>query len=192
MIVLTEKYTVEGYLHLEEETGERYEFLGGDVIAMAGTTIEHDFISNNLIELLKNCLIEQGCFLVSGQVKMYTPDCDKAFLYPDIHIYCGELQKEKLPKGAYALTGPSFIIEILSRETHHYDKIDKFNCYRKIPSLKSYLMIESDLEKNKPALYLRTWNNEKSFKEETFTLEDTLDILGCPLNATKVYAMPDL
>lgn len=123
---------------------------------------------------------------------MYTPHCGKAFLYPDIHIYCGELKKEKLPQGAYALTEPSFIIEILSRETRHYDRVDKFECYQQIPSLKGYLMIESDLEKRSPTLLLRTWEDPKEFREITYSLEDTLDILGYPLDAQKVYDFPEL
>jgi len=87
---------------------------------------------------------------------MHTPHCGKAFLYADIHIYCREFQKEKLPKGAYALQNPVYVIEILSRETRYYDRVDKFDCYQKIPSLKSYLLIESDLEKRQAAMYLRT------------------------------------
>ncbi len=192
MTILTEKLSLQDYLDLEQQAGHRYEYLEGETKAMAGTTVEHDFICNNLIKILEDCLRKKGCFLVSGQVKMYAPHGQKAFLYPDIHIYCGALKKEKLPQGAYALVEPSFIIEVLSRETRHYDRVDKFDYYQQIPSLQGYLMIESDLEKRNPALHLRSWEDQKSFQEEVFTLQDTLEILGCPLEGKKVYDLPNL
>jgi len=190
MTTLTDKRSVEDYLKLEEESDIRHEYIGGEVTAMAGNTVEHDDITNNLIELLRPCLREKGCYLYSGQVKLFTPHCQKAFLYPDIHIYCGALKKEKLPQGAYALMEPTFIIEVLSRETRHFDRVDKFDCYQKIPSLQGYLMIESDLEKRQPALYLRTWEEAKVFREEAFSIENTLDVLGCSLEGKKVYDLP--
>lgn len=192
MTTLTDKLSIEDYLRLEEESGIRHEYIGGEVKAMAGTTVEHDDITNNLIELLRSCLREKGCYLYSGQVKLYTPHCQKAFLYPDIHIYCGAIKKEKLPQGAYALVGPAFIIEVLSRENRHVDREDKFDCYQQIPSLQGYLMIESDLEKRQPAFYLRTWEGAKAFQEQTFSVDDTLEVLGCSLEGKKVYDLPAL
>ncbi len=192
MTTLTDKLSIKDYLKLEKESGIRHEYMAGEVRAMAGTTVEHDDITNNLIELLRSCLREKGCYLYSGQVKLHTPHCQKAFLYPDIHIYCGALKKEKLPQGAYALVEPAFIIEVLSRENRHFDRGDKFDCYRQIPSLQGYLMIESDLEKRQPALYLRTWEGAKAFREQAFSIEDTIEVLGCPLEGKKVYDLPAL
>jgi len=62
MISLAENLSLENYFQLEEETYTRHEYVDGEVRAIAGTTLEHDFISNNLIELLKNCLREKGYF----------------------------------------------------------------------------------------------------------------------------------
>lgn len=192
MAEVIEKVSVEDYLEQELNSDIRHEYLGGEVRAMAGTTLEHEDICNNLIELLRSCLREKGCYLYSGQVRLFTPVCEKAFLYPDIHIYCGTPQKEKLPQGAYALVNPTFIIEILSERTRHFDRVDKFECYQKIPSLKGYLLVESDLDKQSPALHLRTWKDTKSFQEVTYSLEDVLTILGCELKVDKVYDLPQL
>ncbi|MEO1652565.1 MAG: Uma2 family endonuclease [Bacteroidota bacterium] len=186
-MVTTEKINLEAYLELEKKTGERYEWIDGEVKAMAGTTIEHELIVKKLIRLLDECLEEKGCTLVSGQMKMYSPHCQKAFLYPDIHIYCGDLQKEKMPQGAYALVNPSFVIEVLSKDTRNYDRGDKFDCYRKMDSLKSYLMIESQLDSHEPVVHLRTWNGDKNYREDTLGLGEVIDVLDCPLEVKQVF-----
>ena len=186
-MVTTELLSVEEYLELEEQTGERHEYVGGATRMMAGTTLEHGMIVNNLVRLLTICLREKGCTLVTGQMKLYTPHCDKAFLYPDIHIYCGEVKKEKMPQGAYALVNPSFIIEVLSQERRNYDRGDKFDCYRQINSLQRYVLIESKLDTHDPAVYVRTWEGERQFQEKTLTLEDSLDVLGCSVACQEIY-----
>ena len=187
-MIVTEKLSIEDYQQLEEQTGERYEYLGGEVHMMAGTTLEHELIIKRLIHLLDICLEEKGCTLVTGQMKLYTPHCDTAFLYPDIHIYCGEIKKKKMRQGAYALVGPSLIIEVLSQDRRNYDRGDKFDCYRQIESLQSYVMIESKLDTHDPAIYVRTWEGDKQFQERTLGLEDSLDILGCSITGQEIYS----
>ena len=188
-MIVTEqtKISIEEYLALEEETGERHEYIGGEVRMMAGTTLEHEMIVNNLIRLLTLCLREKGCALVSGQMRLYTPHCDKAFLFPDIHIYCEGIKKEKMPQGAYALVNPSFIIEVLSQDRRNYDRGDKFDCYRQINSLQSYVLIESKLETHDPAIYVRTWEDDRQFQEKKLELTDTLDVLGCSVSCQEIY-----
>ena len=186
-MITTEQLSIEQYLELEEQTGERHEYIGGEVRMMAGTTLEHEMIVNNLIRLLTLCLREKGCTLVSGQMRLYTPHCDKAFLFPDIHIYCGGIKKEKMPQGAYALVNPSFIIEVLSQDRRNYDRGDKFDCYRQINSLQSYVLIESKLETHDPAIYVRTWEGDRQFQEERLDLSDTLDVLGCSVSCQEIY-----
>lgn len=186
-MILHQDMSLEAYLELEKETGERYELMDGAPRLVPSVTLEHDRIFKNLIIAMYKHLEAKGCTLVSGQMKLHTPACKKAFLYPDIHIYCGEIQQEAMPQGAYALVNPSFIIEVLSKDTRNYDRGDKFECYRKIPTLQAYLMIESQLDTHEPAIYLRTWEHDRQFQEKTLRLEDTLDILGCTLIGKDLY-----
>ena len=191
------KASVEQYLMMEAATGEKLEYLNGTIRSMAGTTVEHNMISNMLVELLNKCLREKGCSLITGDVKLFTQVCEKAFLYPDLHIYCGELKKEKMKQGSYALKEPKVIIEILSASTTAYDKDEKFECYRKMKSLKQYIMIESDVteedengetkQKKEPKVYVRELENENKFVEEVLGLEGILEILGCKVNVKDIY-----
>ena len=188
MIVTEQKrISIEEYLELEDQTGERHEYMGGEVRMMAGTTLEHEMIVTRLVRLLSECLEKKGCTLVTGQMKLFTPHCDQAFLYPDIHVYCGEIEKKKMPKGAYALVNPSVIIEVLSQERRNYDRGDKFDCYRQIDSLQSYVLIESKLDTHEPAVYVRTWEDDRQFQEKKRGLTDTLDVLGYSVSCQEIY-----
>ena len=73
-------------------------------------------------------------------MRVTTPSGDY-YMYPDAQIVCGEpeLEDDKFD----TLTNPSVIIEILSPSTQHIDKGRKFFFYRQIPSLKEYIMIDS-------------------------------------------------
>ncbi|WP_350340201.1 Uma2 family endonuclease [Paraflavitalea speifideaquila] len=64
------------------------------------------------------------------------------FTYPDISIVCGEIIT--LNDDKYNVLNPSIIIEILSPTTKSYDRGNKFNLYRDIPSLKEYILIDSE------------------------------------------------
>ncbi len=189
MTISKRKISVEEYMMIDANTDEKIEYLNGEIRAMAGTTLEHQTIILNLVELLRSCLKKKGCRLVTGDMKLHTPDCEKAFLYPDIHIYCGEIEKEKMLYGAYSLKEPQIIIEVLSAFTSSYDKGDKFECYKKIKSLEKYIMIESSLDTKEPAVYVRTLESETKYTEEMLNIDAILDILGCEVSVKDIYEM---
>ncbi|HYF67989.1 MAG TPA: Uma2 family endonuclease [Ohtaekwangia sp.] len=64
------------------------------------------------------------------------------FTYPDISVFCGEI--ETLNRDNYNAVNPTVIIEVLSLTTKDYDRGGKFKLYRDIPSLKNYLLIDSN------------------------------------------------
>ena len=113
-------------------------------------------------------------------------------LTPDIHICCGDIKKEKLQRGAYALVDPNFIVEVLLRETKSYDRLKKFNFHRKILSFTGYLMIESDLEQQEPTLCFRYWQHDKEFTEKTYTREESVEAVSCLLKGNQVYDLPQV
>ncbi|WP_338763820.1 Uma2 family endonuclease [Bernardetia sp. ABR2-2B] len=194
---ISKRADLEEYLLMELISDEKLEYINGTIRSMAGTTVEHNIIMSNLNRLLFRCLKEKGCLLITGDVKLFIEVCDKAFLYPDIHIYCGDLKKEKMKRGSYALKEPKIIIEILSSATTAYDKDEKFECYRQIKSVEKYIMIESDLSgedeegnpktNKEPKVYVRDIENENKFTEEVFTIEGVLEILGCQIKIKDIY-----
>ncbi len=183
------KVSVEEYERYQEISDDRLEFINGTIVAMAGATLEHEMIIKRIMRFIDECLEKKGCTVVTGGMRMHSPECEKAFLYPDIHIYCGEVKTQKLKHGAYALTEPTLIIEVLSTGTRNYDKGDKFECYRKIKSLKRYIMVESDTKEKEPTVYVRDIENEKTFTEKIIGIDETLDILGCQIAIKDIYGV---
>ncbi|MFT5913792.1 MAG: Uma2 family endonuclease [Flammeovirgaceae bacterium] len=191
METLEKTISPEEYLKISEESKDKLEYLNGEIIAMAGTTLEHVLIVKNLILHLEKCLKAKGCTLVFGDVRLYVPECEQAYFYPDIHIYCNDSLNKQTPFGTLGLTEPDYIIEVLSKSTRDYDRGNKFECYRKIKSLKKYVMIESQLADYAPAVFVRNWENDRQFLETKFDLEEKLEVLGCEIQIKDIYDLPN-
>ena len=60
-------------------------------------------------------------------------------LYPDVTIVCGPRTLDREDQNA--VTNPTLIVEVLSRSTEEYDRGDKFEHYKRIPSLQQYVLV---------------------------------------------------
>lgn len=67
-------------------------------------------------------------------------DGKKFFSYADASVVCGEL--ELLPGRTDTIINPILIVEVLSPSTESYDKGKKFEQYRSIKALQSYVLID--------------------------------------------------
>ena len=65
------KVSVEEYEHYQEISDDRLEFLNGTIVAMAGTTLEHEMIVMRLVRKISECLEKKGCTLVTGNMRMH-------------------------------------------------------------------------------------------------------------------------
>ena len=72
---------------------------------------------------------------------MHIPE-NTLFTYPDITVYCGEPVSTSFDEDS--VINPTVIIEILSPSTKGYDHGEKFQLYRDIPSLKQYILVDTD------------------------------------------------
>ena len=59
--------------------------------------------------------------------------------YPDLSVVCGEL--ETAPDDKDAITNPILLVEVLSDSTEAYDRGAKWAHYRRIPSLREYVLV---------------------------------------------------
>lgn len=130
------------YLCLDRESETRYEYIDGQVLAMAGASERHSSISATLNFLLYGALREGPCRVYASEMRVYVAT-HRAYFYPDITAVCGESQL--MPgESVGTLLNPSVIIEILSRSTAMYDRTIKFGLYQQIPSLQTYLLVEQN------------------------------------------------
>jgi Uma2 family endonuclease len=62
--------------------------------------------------------------------------------YPDVTVVCGDLEHD--PESQVTITNPTLVVEILSPSTEDYDRGDKLEHYRQIPSLRECVLVAQD------------------------------------------------
>ncbi|HEY1200959.1 MAG TPA: Uma2 family endonuclease, partial [Niastella sp.] len=113
----------------------------GEIFAMAGASQDHIIISMNASTELRNQLKNKSCRPYGSDMRVHIPE-NTLFCYPDISIFCGSLTTTDKEKDT--AIHPTIIIEILSKSTRKYDLTTKFDFYQKIPTLKEYILIDSE------------------------------------------------
>lgn len=126
------------YFTLEQEQDQRFEYIAGEIFAMTGGTERHALISVSTGAALLAALRGRPCRVYGSDMKLRIAKHDK-FCYPDLMVLCEEGRRSKL-----YVEGPLCIIEVLSDSTESYDRGLKFEHYRSISSLRSYLLLNQD------------------------------------------------
>lgn len=134
-----EKASIEEYLTFERAASEKHEYYQGGIFAMSGAGRRHNILFSNLFGELVTKLKGKPCFPYGSDMRLHIPQ-NTLFTYPDISIYCGEM-KQLDDDNAME---PTVIIEILSPSTKDYDRGGKFKLYRAIPSLKEYILVDTE------------------------------------------------
>ncbi|MDX2032577.1 MAG: Uma2 family endonuclease [Blastocatellia bacterium] len=140
-------YSVEEYLVLERASQERYEYLDGDLLLMAGESREHADISSNLLREFGNQLKGTSCRAWTKDMKVRSgPSPENAtttkglYSHPDIVVVCGA--PEFHDDHTDVLLNPRLIIEVLSPSTEAFDRGTKFWRYRSWnQTLTDYLVV---------------------------------------------------
>ncbi|HET7230544.1 MAG TPA: Uma2 family endonuclease [Longimicrobium sp.] len=131
-------YTADEYLRLERAAGHRSEFVNGRIYAMTGASFAHSTILFNLAREIGAQIRGRGCraFLNEMRVKI---NLYGSYLYPDFVALC---EAPRFEDGVFdTLLNPSVIVEVLSDSTESYDRGLKFQHYRRIESLREYILV---------------------------------------------------
>lgn len=134
------KYTPEEYLALEEKAERRSEYDDGEIIAMAGGSINHVRITNNIDRLFGRKL-KKSCESMTNDMKVRIESLQK-FYYPDVLVICGEA--EFYQKRNDTVTNPVLIIEVLSAKTEANDRGEKMLAYRTLETLREYVLVSQN------------------------------------------------
>ena len=142
------KFTEEEYLRMERDSGEKHEYYKGEIfrmhghgelLAMSGAGDNHNEIFSNFFGELASRLKGKNCRPYGPDMRMHIPE-NTLYTYPDISIYC---KKPVDGPDDDIATSPTVIVEILSPSTRNYDMGGKFDLYRDIPSLKEYILVDT-------------------------------------------------
>ncbi|GAB1538993.1 Uma2 family endonuclease [Scytonema sp. NUACC21] len=127
------------YLEWEERQDMKYEYVNGEVFAMTGGTIPHNDIALNLATALKSYLRGSRCRVNMADAKVGVSE-NGPFHYPDVVVSCDERDRQAIK----FIQNPCLIVEVLSPSTEAYDRGGKFYQYRRIKTLKEYVLIDAE------------------------------------------------
>ncbi|TAH47946.1 MAG: Uma2 family endonuclease [Betaproteobacteria bacterium] len=135
----TPPFTAEDYLRWEAEQPEKHEFVRGETFAMGGASRRHVTISGNVFSALDAALEGTPCRTYMADMKLQAA-ADEAYFYPDVLVTCDPDDH----KAEQFMRSPTLVVEVLSPATAAYDRGDKFAAYRRIASLKEFVLIDPD------------------------------------------------
>ncbi len=178
------RYTLEEYLELDARSDTRYEYFDGEIVDMAGATLNHNRISRNVLNSLTNRLENRPCEALPADMRLKVPVA-LPYRYPDVSVVCGEVRIEKMGE-VELLLNPVLIVEVLSSTTANYDREGKFLAYQSIESFHEYLLIAQDTPhvtqyvRQADGLWLR---------RDVVGLEAELNLssVGCTLSLAEMY-----
>jgi len=171
--------TVDEYLAWEENSPRRHEYVRGRVYAMSGTKARHNAIVNN---------IHRHIWPVRGGCAIYTIDlkvrpAEDRFYYPDCVVVCSPHDLDTL-----IFDDPCLVVEVTSRSTRRIDRGEKLDAYLAMPSLRGYLIVESD--RRHATLYTREeagWARD----EIVGSGDVNLPCIGSALSLANIYEGAD-
>jgi Uma2 family endonuclease len=131
-------YSIEEYLELEEKSTMAYEYVAGQIYAMAEPSQTHGIIVDNLLVRLKAHVHGGPCRAHSAERRILF-ECrgDDIAYRPDVWVGCGE----KRNSGGVVIGEPRLVIEVLSPSTARTDRREKAINYREIPSLEECVLV---------------------------------------------------
>ena len=128
----------EEYVALEQKLGVKHEYHAGQVFAMAGASGPHSRLQVNVTVEIGSRLRGTRCKAYSSDFRVVIESADLA-TYPDLSIVCEPVEPAKRFK--HSCTNPTVLVEVLSPSTESYDRGAKFEQYRKLPTLREYVLV---------------------------------------------------
>ena len=181
--VLTQAHlTAEDYLKLERSASYKSEFHDGQIYAMTGASRKHNLITVNIAGELRSQLKKRPCEAYINDMRVKAAEAP-SYHYPDITVVCGKPQFEDGQMDT--LLNPTLLIEVLSPSTEAYDRGGKFAHYRKIPTLREYLLVMQD----QPSIERYQRQGEVWILSEAVGLEASvpMESIDCILSLREVY-----
>jgi Uma2 family endonuclease len=180
-LVPRHRYTFTEYLELEEIARVRHEFFDGEIYAMAGGTPEHAAMAAAITTALGRQL-DPACRVYSSDLRVRILATGLA-TYPDVTVVCGASERD--PESATHVTNPKVVVEVLSDSTAEYDRGEKLEHYRQVPSLEAVVLV--DHQSPRIDLWTREgseWRSRRFADGERVPLE----AIGCTLAVDEVQA----
>lgn len=130
---------VDEYFQSELKASTKNEYVGGVCYAIAGGTNLHNQIASNALIALGGRLRSSPCraFNSDTKIRLRLPG-EYRFYYPDLSV----VYRSNPPGDTYQ-DEPALVLEVISPGTRRIDMGEKRGAYLSIPSLNTYLVVET-------------------------------------------------
>jgi Uma2 family endonuclease len=175
--------TGEQYLERERKAEGKSEYCNGEVRPRPRCNSAHVLIGVDVCAGLNGQMRTRNGFVYDSDMRVHVRRSG-LYAYPDVSVVCGE--QAFLDDERDTLLNPALIAEILAPETEAYDRGLKFQHYRKLESLRAFLLIASD--RFHVELYTRPPSGQWSLTEADGS-EGALQLeaIACQLKLADVY-----
>ncbi len=129
------------YLAVERKAAIRSELIAGRMFAMSGASRRHSLIAGNFYRELSSQMRHRICEVHMNDMRVKVSPTG-LYPYPDIVAVCGEALFEDAEIDT--LVNPTVIVEVLSESTEAYDRGEKFAHYRRLETLREYVLVAQD------------------------------------------------
>jgi len=109
-------------------------------VVTAGVSRAHDQAIQNLVVALRQCLRGTPCTTYAADLRLHVRQL-RAYFYPDVAVSCSPADSPVGDANATAFSEPRVVFEVLSDSTEAFDRGEKFEAYKQIPSLEEYGLV---------------------------------------------------
>lgn len=134
-------YTFREYVAHEAASNTKHEYLDGQIHAMAGGTPEHSALIAAVATHLSNAVRGGPCRVHTSDLRVRVERSGLA-THPDVSVLRGKWARD--PEDPQTVTNPTVLVEVLSPSTEAYDRGEKLEHYKTIPSLRACLLVAHD------------------------------------------------
>jgi len=170
------------YLEIERHSEIKHEYINGRMYALPGASEPHIDISLNIVGALRAQMRGRPCKAWAMDMRVNINPTGR-YTYPDVVAVCGERRFED--SEVDTLLNPTVIVEVLSDSTQSYDRGEKFDHYRKIESLREYVLVaQNSMRIDHYALRDGQWVfSALTAAEERLSLSS----IGCEVGLAEIY-----
>jgi Uma2 family endonuclease len=179
--------TPQEYLVFERKSPIKHEYRDGLIFEIPRSNRWHNLIAGNLFGEVSRQLRDRPCEVYAVNMRVLVRRTG-LYTYPDVAAVCGEPRFED--SAVDTLLNPNMIVEVLSDSTEAYDRGKKFGHYRRLESLREYVLVAQD--EMRVERYIR--QGDDWLLTELSSLDDTLHLesIGCAVAVREIYAKVEL
>lgn len=175
-------YSFAEYEELEAYSTVKHEYLGGQIYAVAGGTPEHAALAMAVGAVLVAAVQGSGCRAYSSDLMVRVAKTGLC-TYPDVSVVCGPREIDR--EGKNAVNNPAVLVEVTSKSTEDFDRGEKFDHYKQIPSLREYVLVSH----REPAIEIRRREADGQWTKHLARAGErvALATIPCTLDVNAIY-----